>query len=64
MACAEKQRLQRLRRQRIDQLRVPIASFEGADGYLDPKERADAAVMMLFGTRRRCNMIFLALPSF
>lgn len=34
------------------------------DPSLDPKARADAAITMLFGTRRKCNVIVLLFPSF
>ena len=36
-----------------------LAASKAQDGNLDPKERADAAMMMLFGTRRKCNDIVL-----
>jgi hypothetical protein len=34
-----------------------LVASKANDPHLNAKERTDAAMMMLFGTRRKCNMI-------
>ena len=34
-----------------------LVASKAQDPYLDPQERANAAMMMIFGTRRKCTLL-------